>query len=233
VFAAQPLANRDIAVLQMEDKGIENIVRTPAEAEMYMAGYEAAVETLTASKLVDRDKIGLAGFSRTGWYVEYALTHSKMHYAAAVVCSNTDPSYMWSAALGWSAEASEDIGEIPFGDGLRVWLERSPGFNADKIHTPLQLQSDGYGLPSIAMYWEMFSRLRYLRRPVELYMVPDVEHGSHAMQNPGQLLASQQRAVDWFDFWLNGHENQTPMDPNQYPAWRKLRTLQIASAITH
>ena len=83
------------------------------------------------------------------------------------------------------------------------------------------------------MYWEMFSRLRYLRRPVELYMVPDVEHGSHAMQNPGQLLASQQRAVDWFDFWLNGHENQTPMDPNQYAAWRKLRTLQIANAVTH
>ena len=88
MFAAQPLANLDIFVLQVEDKVTENVVHTPAEAEMYMymGGYEAAIETLTWSKLVDREKIGLAGFSRTGWHVEYALTRSKVHYAAAVVC---------------------------------------------------------------------------------------------------------------------------------------------------
>ncbi len=56
-------------------------------------------------------------------------------------------------------------------------------------------------------------------------MVPDVSHGSHAMQNPGQLRASQERAVDWYDFWLNGHEDPDPSKQEQYEQWRKLRRL--------
>lgn len=232
VFAAQPLANRNIAVLQIEDKDIPGIVLTPAEADMYVAGYEAAVEQLVASGLVDRSKVGLTGFSRTGWHVEYALTHSDFAYAAAVVCSNTDPSYLWASALAWSAESSQDIGAPPFGEGLRAWMERSPGFNADRLHTPLQLQSDGFGIPSILSYWEMFSRLRFLRQPVELYVVPDVEHGSHSMQNPRQLLASQERAVDWFDFWLNGHEEPALDKADQYTGWRALRALRVRDAAT-
>ncbi len=223
VFAAQALANRGFAVLQVQDKRIPGVSVTSAEPAANMDAYERAIAHFADSGLVDPKKVGLAGYSRTGWYVEYSLTHSSFPFAAAVVCGPTDPSYIWTAALSWTQEMSADAGAEPFGDGLNTWLKNSPGFNADKVHTPLQFQSDGGGFPSIMMYWEMFSRLRHLNKPVELYMVPDVEHGSHAMQNPRQLVASQQRALDWFEFWLNGREDPDPAKAGQYASWRELR----------
>src|SRR6202012_4786604 len=87
-YAAQPLANQDIAVLQMEDKSTDQAVATPREPEMYMSAYEAAIDHFVDAGLVDRNKVGLQGFSRTGWHVEYALTHSSFPYAAAYVADN-------------------------------------------------------------------------------------------------------------------------------------------------
>jgi hypothetical protein len=39
-------------------------------------------------------------------------------------------------------------------------------------------------------------------------------------------MASQQGDVDWFDFWLNGHEDPDPTKADQYIRWRELRNLQ-------
>src|SRR3546814_9822090 len=54
----------------------------------------------------------------------------------------------------------------------------------------------------VAQGWEMFSRLRYLGKPVEFWAVPNIERGSHTLQNPGQLLTLQERAMDWWLYWL-------------------------------
>ena len=228
VFAAQPLANRGIAVLQVEDKDSPDLLATPKEPEAYMAAYEAAIEKLVAGGLVDRDRVGIVGYSRTGWHVEYALTHSQFSYAAAITSDNLDVGYMQSLLL-WTDEFTKDTGAAPFGEGLKVWLERAPGFNADKVRAPLRLQLESGGLGLAMAKWEMFSRLRQLKKPVELYIVPDIEHGSHSLQNPAQCLASQQGAVDWFDFWLNGREDPDPSRAEQYVRWRELRKLHEAS----
>jgi hypothetical protein len=108
---------------------------------------------------------------------------------------------------------------------LKTWLERSPGFNADKVRAPLRLQLESGGLAGVMLKWEMFSRLRQLQKPVEFYVIPDIEHGSHGLQNPTQCLAAQQGAVDWFDFWLNGREDPDPKKAEQYRRWRELKRL--------
>lgn len=227
IDAAQPLANRGMAVLQMEDQKPEGIVETPREAEMYMGAYQAAIDKWAAAGLADRGRIGITGFSRTGWHVQYALTHSDFPYAAAVTADNMDVSYV--QRTGWViADHDFDVlvGAAPFGAGLKLWLERSPGFNADKIRTPLQLQSHDFGRNQAIEHWEMFSRLRQLKRPVELYVIPDVQYGDHGIQNPLQCLAAQERAVDWLDFWLTGHEEPDSDKTQQYIEWRQLRQLQ-------
>jgi hypothetical protein len=119
-------------------------------------------------------------------------------------------------------------GGAPFGDGLKSWLVKSPGFNADKVHTPLWLVLQSGPISGVLSHWEMFSRLRRLGKPVELYVMPDVEHGSHNPQNPRQVVALQQGEVDWFDFWLNGREDPDPKKADQYVRWRKLRALHEA-----
>jgi len=150
------------------------------------------------------------------------LTHSKFPLAAAEAADNIDGGYfqyvLGDNALRASIEG--DKGAAPFGKGLETWMREAPGFNVDKIHTPLRLESESAG---ILYLWEMFSNLRYLGKPVELFVIPN---GVHILQNPAQRLASQGGTVDWFCFWLKGEEDPDPAKHEQYARWRDLRKLQ-------
>jgi hypothetical protein len=50
-----------------------------------------------------------------------------------------------------------------------------------------------------------------------------IRSGQHNLTKPLQILAHQEMLVDWFDFWLNGHEDPNPAKAEQYARWRKLR----------
>jgi hypothetical protein len=230
VFAAQPLANHDIAVLQVggPDGDSEDFAVSPKEPLVYMAGFEGAIEHFVACGLVNRKKVGIIGFSRTGWLVEYMLTHSRDRLAAAEVADNMDGSYLQYVMADGAAksEIDEDVGARPFGRGLETWMQSAPGFNADKIHTPLRMEVDSGPIDSILGPWEMFSNLRSLGKPVELFVIPDISHGVHVLQNPAQRLASQRATVDWFCFWLKGEENSDPAKTAEYARWRRLKGLR-------
>jgi dienelactone hydrolase len=223
VFIAQALANRGISVLQLGRQGVDEDLNTPNEARAYLLGVEAAIDMLSHAGDVDPARIGLTGFSRGGWYVEYILAHSAAPFAAALVSDNIDAGYILSAALDWPQGFSRLNGAEPFGNGLANWLKEAPGFNIEKIRAPLRMHVESFGLPGVLQQWEVFSRLRRLGKPVELFVVPDVEHGSHGLQRPSQLLASQQGALDWFDFWLNGQVRGDAGLTQQYARWEQLR----------
>jgi dienelactone hydrolase len=218
VYAAQPLASKGIAVLQMEDlpPALAQLTVTPEEPEAYMTAYEGAVESLASRGLVDPARVGIVGFSRTGWHVAYALTHSAFPFAAAIVTDSFGGDYIGAALSDWNAEISRNVGAEPFGEGLRTWLERTPAFNVEKLKTPLRIQLESGGLPAVIGKWELFSRARYLKKPVELYVIPDIERGSHGIQNPLQCLAAQQGAVTWFESWLL--HGRAPGSPAGTPA---------------
>jgi len=229
-FAAQPLANHDIAVLQVgiPDPGGEPYAVSPKEPEVYVAGFEGAVDHFVASGLAKRDQIGIVGYSRTGWIVEYMLTHSNYSFAAAEVADNFDGSYLQYllAENGSRAESEADNGARPFGEGLETWIRLAPAFNADKVEAPLRMEIDMGPIERVLNAWEMFSNLRYLRKPVELFVIPDIQHGVHILQNPAQRLASQGGTVDWFCFWLKGQEDSDPAKAAQYARWHDLRILE-------
>jgi hypothetical protein len=82
------------------------------------------------------------------------------------------------------------------------------------------------GLANIVTQWELFNQLRRLRKPVELYVIPDIERGEHGLENPRQQLASLEGAVDWMDFWLNSNVVMEPRKQEQYARWRKLKELR-------
>lgn len=235
VFAAQPLANHGIAVLQVggPDEGDKNIMATPGEAPTYMAGFEGAIEQFVASGLADQQKVGIIGFSRTGWIVEYMLTHSQVPIAAAEVADNIDGSYVQYILAGNEMRPfyEGDKGQAPAGDGLEAWFRTSPGFNADKIQTPLRIELDSGPVSSILSEWEMFSNLQYLNKPVELFVIPDIEHGVHILQNPAQRLASQGGTVDWFCFWLKNEKHSDVGKASQYTRWQTLRELQLRNEV--
>lgn len=204
-------------------------VDTPTEALAEVASYEAAVDYLDGLGLIDRTRVGLVGFSRTAFHVQYALTHAQHHFAATVVADGVDAGYF--QYVTYSNNRSSQAGfeglnmGLPFGAGLLSWIKLAPGFNLDKVNTPVLLQAIGQsGLPS---EWEWFSGLSRLGKPVDLIYLP---FGSHILTKPWEQLTSQQATVDWFCFWLNDQEDPDPAKVEQYNRWRELRKLQGENA---
>jgi dipeptidyl aminopeptidase/acylaminoacyl peptidase len=224
-FAAQALANRGFVVTQVPDPNYE-LLSTPQEMVAAINIVEGVIRLLTRRGVIDADRIGIIGFSRTGLYVEYALIHSRFHFAAATVADGTDIGYFrYMAVANARPDLAKDserlVDAVPFGYGLRTWLARSNGFQMDRINTPLQLQA--IGPMSLLSEWELFSGLSRLGRPVDLLYLPD---GTHILGRPRERLASEQRTVDWLSFWIKGEEDPDPAKAEQYKRWHELRKLQ-------
>jgi hypothetical protein len=225
-FAARELAAAGIMVLQMPDD-LDDVVDTPREATRHVVGFESAVEKLAADGLIDPRKVGIVGFSRTCYYVMQALTASKSHFAAASITDGVTFSYWQYVGFvdygGQQDEVNSVMGGPPIGAGLKLWMDRSPDYNLDKVDTPLLI--GGQGSVGIFGQWGEYAGLRSLKKPVELLDLGDDDY-EHVLTNPGKRLASQGSTVDWFRFWLKGEEDADPEKAEQYARWREFRKLQ-------
>jgi hypothetical protein len=226
-YPGQLLATRNIAVFTLQ---VMHAAPDSSQDDDYQLAFETLAKQLIASGIADPDKIGLTGFSRNGHWVEFTLAHSTFPFAAAIAADNADPSYFQSALVNWSQYGALMNGAPAFGDGLQKWLARAVGFNAEHIHTPLLMTGQCGGVEMIIAHWEVFSRLKYLKKPAELYMMPEADtHPTHSPQNPGQVLAIQDRAIDWFSFWLTGREDDSPQKAEQYRRWHAFHTSSAVS----
>jgi hypothetical protein len=220
-FAAQALAGKGFFVLQ--DNGPDwHIWVTSKEAPMAMASYEGAIEDLDRRGLIDRNRVGITGFSRTYWHVTYTLTHSKYHFAAAALADGVDFSYFQYVTFSSMAGEFERVyGGTPDGKRLTRWLKQSPAFLMDRIETPLRIQT--IGPESLLFDWHWYSGMSRLGKPVEMIYIPE---GTHTLERPWDRMISQQGNVDWFCFWLKGEEDPDPAKAEQYKRWRQLHSLQ-------
>jgi len=113
------------------------------------------------------------------------------------------------------------VGAKPYGEGLKAWIDRSPSFATDKITAPVLLQpTDPWHLIGV---WDMYAALVDQGKPVELQYI---RSGEHNIRKPLQVLAHQEMIVDWFDYWLNDHEDQSAHKTEQYLRWQKIRDQQ-------
>lgn len=207
------------------------------EAAFQLDLVESAIRYLDERHMIDPDRVGLIGFSRGGWYTEYALMNSHIKFAAATATDNI----LYSLGEYWlfyddrAMHLYEGMyGGPPYGASVSNWLKYSISFNLEKIHTPLLMEEMGYGekdndptRPSnyLAKHLEEYVGLTRLQRPVELYYYPLEQH---QMDHPLARIAALQRNTDWYRFWLQGYERPNPEDPDQYKRWEHLRKLRDA-----
>jgi len=227
-FAARALAAVGIVVLQVQDLGC--ITATIEEGLCAVSGYEAAANQLVSKGLVDPEKIGIIGFSRTCFYVMETLTTSSLHLKAASITDGVMEDYLQYiiSPERFSIEANAMIGAPPFGEGLQQLLKRSPGFNLNKVAAPLLVVA-GEGSLGLLSMWEPYAGLHYLHKPVDLIVLNSDEH---VLTNPAVRMASQGGSVDWFRFWLQDYDDPDPAKAEQYARWRDLRKLQEAQERT-
>jgi len=231
-FAARLLAGRGFLVVQTYDYTDKNQDRlehseTPLEGPNAVAVYEGLIDELDRRGMIDVNRVGIIGFSRTTYHVAYTLTHSTYRFAAAVLAEGIDGGYFQYIAFPAMAPDSFLInGGPPFGEKLSLWLKNSPGFNLDKVKTPVRLEA--FSPDAVLMQWEWFSGLSALMRPVDFVYFPDA---AHLVVKPWDRMAAQQGLADWFSFWLKGEEDHDPAKSSQYIRWREMRN-QVTPQVT-
>jgi len=240
-FAPQPLANAGFVVVMFDvydafsSKGPHpSGPPQTKEAEATVASVEALVDTLAESQMIDKNNVGIIGFSRSSWKVDYLLTHSDLNIQAASSADGGLGEYgvLW---LGDGEDMAKGVSKS-YGGGFEgaarsSWLAGSPAFNAEKVSAPLLMEYTGnHGLLDQPLSaYEFHAALKSLGKPVELFFYPD---GYHPLDTPSERMASLRRNVDWFRFWQQGYEGTPPSyDPQQYQRWRNLKHAMMHTGL--
>jgi Prolyl oligopeptidase family len=232
--AGRALAGRGMMVLQVAEPHAPYYRTWQAAMENGTNVYLAAIDKLDKEGLIDPKKVGATGYSATGLFVSSAITRAPERFAAAAL-SNTDNGSL-TGYFGLidnvnpeysKLVAEEFAGARPYGEGLNKWIERAPGFSTDKI-TAAVLLSPASPL-DLSGLWFLYGALRDQGKPVELQYI---RSGRHNLSKPLQRLAQQEMLVDWFDFWLNAHEDPSQSKSAQYERWRKLKEARAATEIS-
>ena len=220
-FAAQAFVKAGFAVVQLP---MDCPVADAEEVPCHLARYHAVINLLAARKIANPDKVAIMGFSRTAIHVLAALTDPTFKFSAAVLQSgylNTLSQYFATVNYfdgfvnGWMAKM---IGGKPYGPGLARWQAVSPSFRYDRLTAPLRVEAAGR--LDTMMMWEPFAAMRDQGRPADLLVLPSA---THPLSNPAERAASQQGAVDWFSYWLQGRKDPSPAKQAQYQRWDAMR----------
>lgn len=219
-FAAQELAGKGIMVVQA-DEGVENgYLNTEKEAPGETSAFEGLIDDLSEKGMIDREHVGIIGFSRTGFHVKYALTHSRYHFAAASIIDAFDGGYVQYLLKGATPGSDwENVnGGPPFGEGLKLWLERAPDLNVQRIRTPLRIVSENPDVALADYFW--YAASNRLGIPIEMVVL---QSGEHYLRKPWNRMVASQGNVDWFCFWLKSEQDSDPAKSEQYIRWREMR----------
>jgi len=186
-----------------------------------LATMEAAAAALVASGDVDPGAIGIAGYSRGANLTSFAIAHSKTFSAASVGDGVGD-----LAGAFWfgSTYARNSIKKI-FGGTMfdqkayPNYLKYADDAKAAEFNGPFLQQFSGVGNARLGV--EMDQSLKDSGVPTELVLFPNE---SHIIFQPRHRAAAMQRNLDWFDYWLQGRRNSTPVDENEYRRWDAMAT---------
>lgn len=239
-YSAQALANRGMMVVQLSNQFYG--MGTPTELSNHRRGLESVIDLLDSQSRIDRSRVGLMGFSRTGMHIQNAITSSEYAFAAATVSDASNISmFLYAGMFGTQPPGMSFVeellgGAVPWGQRLRDWTDRNLVFQTDRIKTPLRLEA----YTTMIHWWDVYAILKRQAKPVEWVAVAPDAMGTrvHNLVLPDQRFVIQQGNVDWFDFWLNDRERTEPYPGSpesqesleaQYARWRNLKALQPAS----
>lgn len=196
--AIQMLAAQGFMVFYSRDPPMKDVVGTRGEGPLVTRHVESVLSDLDRRGLIDPHRIGISGWSRAGYYTNFALIHSHIRFAAA------------SAMDGGSREYNDNV--RPFSDTELA-----------KIKAPLLYEA--YGIRSLVGWGSMADRLFANGQPFETIYY---EASPHSTVRPKHRLRSLQTHIDWWRFWLKGEEDPTTLSADQYPRWREMKRSQCA-----
>ena len=149
---------------------------------------------------INKDKIGCMGASYGGFMTQYLQTTTDIFACAishAGISNHT--SYWGEGYWGYSYSEVSMANSYPWSH-KELYVNQSPLFNADKIHTPLLLlHGDSDTNVPVIESLQMFTALKLLGREVALVEVKGENHHILDYAKKEKWLATQ---MAWFQRWL-------------------------------
>lgn len=166
---------------------------------------EGTKKICEAHPFIDASKIGCMGASYGGFMTQYLQTQTDI-FAAAVshagIANHT--SYWGEGYWGYNYSEVSMANSYPWSH-RELYVDQSPLFNADKIHTPLLLLHGNAdtNVPLVESL-QMFTALKLLGREVALVEVEGENHHITDYGKREKWLATQ---MAWFQKWLKGDDS--------------------------
>ena len=149
---------------------------------------------------VDGRKIGCIGASYGGFMTQYLQTKTDIFAAAISHAGISDHTSYWGEGYwGYSYSEISMAGSYPW-TRKDLYVDHSPLFNADKIHTPLLfLHGTADTNVPVGESIQMFTALKLLGRPTAFVAI---EGENHWVMNYDKRIKWQNTIFAWFAKWL-------------------------------
>ena len=149
---------------------------------------------------INKEKIGCMGASYGGFMTQYLQTVTDIFAAAVSHAGITNHTSYWGEGYwGYNYSEVSMANSYPWSH-RELYVDRSPLFNADKIHTPLLLlHGDADTNVPVIESLQMFTALKLLGREVALVEVKGENHHILDYAKKEKWLATQ---MAWFQKWL-------------------------------
>ena len=149
---------------------------------------------------VNEKKIGCIGASYGGFMTQYLQTKTDIFAAAISHAGISDHTSYWGEGYwGYTYSQVSMANSYPW-TRKDLYVDQSPLFNADKIHTPLLfLHGDADHNVPVGESIQMYTALKLLGRPTAMVLVKDQDH--HILEYT-KRLRWQNTIWAWFARWL-------------------------------
>ncbi len=171
------------------------------------AGEGVAEDIIGATKafcnehgFVNSKKIGCIGASYGGFMTQYLQTKTDLFAAAISHAGISDHTSYWGEGYwGYSYSEVSMANEYPW-TNKRLFVDQSPLYNADKIHTPLLfLHGTADNNVPVGESIQLYTALKLLGRPTAMVLVDGQDH--HILEYQ-RRLKWQNTIFAWFAKWL-------------------------------
>ncbi len=149
---------------------------------------------------VNRKKIGCIGASYGGFMTQYLQTKTDLFAAAISHAGISDHTSYWGEGYwGYSYSEVSMANEYPW-TNKHLYVDQSPLYNADKIHTPLLfLHGTADNNVPVGESIQLYTALKLLDRPTAMVLVDGQDH--HIIDFE-KRLKWQDTIFAWFAKWL-------------------------------
>ncbi len=163
---------------------------------------EGTRKFLEAHPYADPERVGVAGASYGGFMTMLLLSHTDIFATGISHAGISNISSYWGDGYwGYSYSAEATARSFPW-DRPDIYIDQSPLFRADKIHTPLLLLTgDGDTNVPPGESIQMYTALKLLDRPVELVLI---EGENHHILTYNRRLKWHDAIMAWWDKHLKG-----------------------------